>query len=407
MNLVYLCKLGWRNIFRNQINTRLMGALVIFSTFIIVFFASFISGINSNFTTNLKNIVCGDFYIAARPRNGEAKNIFERSYAIFTFTPQLHTSLQNDQSIVAINPRIQIAVKAFTGSETIALNIFAFDLDQESAGKNNIICLAGSLPQANSREILIPFEIAEKYQISSGQTITIIGKTYARQWNSIDINVCGIYKSKSLSSWLDKYAIMPLADAKSFLQNEFAVSQINLQTINDDSQIKLFSQLQQNVLRDERIDLQLNSWREGSEYFAMLSAGLNIVFYTLTTIIMLMVLCGVVIVTMSAVVERRNEIETLLSLGFLKKHIIAIFFTEHLMLNIIMSVIGTALAVIIIGILKLTGIPIYNEALAGMLGAGFFYPVFSIDSIFLGILCAISASIIGTGAALVRFVNNK
>jgi putative ABC transport system permease protein len=210
-------------------------------------------------------------------------------------------------------------------------------------------------PHAGKDPREVPLSCRSRLQLSS--------TTGEGRLNAVDVEVAGL-ATVSLKELEARYAIMPLPLAQQLLDTK-GVSMYTVR-LEDPAQAGPFSERLQTAARQAGIELQAKSWREHrlGEVFRR-GMGVLGVFRAFVALVVVIVAGMSVLNTLyKAVSERTREIGTLRSLGFLRRHIVALFGLEGGLLALVASVGGVLITVVLAALVNRAGITYKGGLLA-------------------------------------------
>ncbi len=382
-------KLIIRNVRKQKSRNMLLGALIMFSSFVIIYFSQFLAGVHQNFSQNLVALATGDVFISSKVTREMDKNIFERDYEYFRLTPPFADEIKHLPGVNAIAPRLEFDVKVATEIDSIPFRAMAFDRAVDENLYANFTLVEGRMFNKGAYEIIVPVDFARRNVIKVGDRIRLIATTLNKKVNLIDYEVTGLFNSISLSAWFDNYVYVDLAVARVLVDDPEAVTRLNISTPPDVSVKGVMEELR---ARLSRVPVPANpvlepmEWQDSAQIFSELTGALQLSYVMIIVIITIMVAASLAFSTMLNILERTKEFATLAALGAAPKEIRFILVGETMTLALFAAASGVALAAQTYLITAEWGIPIENKELSGFLGSSHFFPAFNLSGYVLGIM---------------------
>ena len=191
--------------------------------------------------------------------------------------------------------------------------------------------------------------------------IQLVASTASGQLNVVEPEVAGLIDG-GLESLDSKFAHMPLALAQRLLDTRDVSTYVLL--LRRPGRAAAFARELVQAARARGLDLHAVPWREhtmGIEHVR----GMRVlgIFRTLMALVVVLIAGMTVLTTMAkAVSERTREIGTLRAIGFLRRHVVALFALEAALLAGLACAIGLAVTVAATAALNASGIT-YNAGL--------------------------------------------
>jgi putative ABC transport system permease protein len=172
--------------------------------------------------------------------------------------------------------------------------------------------------------------------------VQITASTDAGQVNAVQPEITGIVETGV--TYLDtQFLYVPLALAQRLLDTR-AVTAYHLLLRHEDRAAAIASELRRDA-RAAGLDLEAMPWKEHPAFGEQYQRGMQLlrVFRTLILLVVIAIAGMAVFTTMlRSVAERTREIGSLRSLGFLRRHVLALFVLEGALLAALASAIGLA-----------------------------------------------------------------
>ncbi len=374
-------KLVFRNVLRQRSRNILLGLLIFFASFVIVYFSQFLEGVSRNFSQNMIALASGDSYVSSVTERAVDKNIFDRDYEYFTLSPEFYAHLAAMRGYASLSSRLEFDAKLVMADDSVQQRIMAFDLATEPKLKNNFTFVEGRMFHSGEYGIVLPVDFAQRHRIQVGDQVRVLARTINKQVNLIDYKVTGLFTTANLSSWFDHYAYLDLQVARVLVDDKGALTRLNInlkQGTAPDEFDKAVVALLRETKNPANPTLDVTKWSEGAVLFTELTAAMKLSYAIVIFIIILMVAASLAFSTMMNILERTKEIATLGALGAPPREIRRMLVGENLVLAAVAALSGAACAGIVFLITLRIGIPIGVKELSGFLGSSRFYPAFNL-----------------------------
>lgn len=382
-------KLAFRNVLRQRSRNILMGLLIFFASFVIVYFSQFLEGVSRNFSQNLIALASGELYVSSHIERTVDKNIFDRDYEYFSLSPEFYKSLAAIPGYASVSPRLEFDAKLVMADNSVQHRIMGFDLANEPKLKGNFTFVEGRMFNSGEYGIVLPVDFAQRNAIHVGDSVRLLARAVNKQINLIDYKVTGLFNTSNLSSWFDHYAYLDLQVARVLVDDKGALTRLNI-NLKEGSALDEVGKPVIELLKSEKNaanpPLDMTTWGEGAIFFTELTAAMKLSYAIVIVIIILMVAASLAFSTMMNILERTKEIATLGALGAPPRMIRRMLVAENLVLAGVAAVAGVACAGIVFLITAQIGIPIGVKELSGFLGSSHFYPAFSLNGFIAGLV---------------------
>ncbi|MBE0432303.1 ABC transporter permease [candidate division WOR-3 bacterium] len=338
-------KLAYRNFFRNTRRSIISGISVALAITVIIFAQSYIKGIFANMAENVTKLISGHIRITTSEYE-RRERMLPLSESI-ELTPEFYASLPED-NIELTSARIKFGV--ILGEEELSVPAIGYAIDPET--ERNIAGLhqrlvKGSYIESGDRAAIVGKGLAERMNITVGDTLTIITRTAYDSPAGMNLLVNGIF-SVGIGDIDRSIFYIPLDIGQELLDLEGRASEVAL----------LISEPGQAVEIARAIEL-------GPEYSVvpfqqnMLLQYMNVAntIYGIMYLIILLVACSAIANTMLMIVfERTKEIGMMKALGMGNMAIVGLFTIEAGIIGIVGSAAGAVSGSLLSYWLKYQGI---------------------------------------------------
>lgn len=371
----------FKSLLRNASRNILQASLIFFSAFAMAYFAQFLAGVTRNYTDNLVHLASGNLFISSAVSPEDAENLFEREYEFLHIPQSVIAEIADLPYVTAVHPRIDHQVRVSLPNDTLVSGLSAFDPTLEPKLVRNFDFIEGRMMNDASYEVIVPSDLARRYQISLGNSLPMLARTSTKKMNLVNFEVVGIFETNSLSAWFNNYMYTSVSSARGLINDPNVVTRLNIHIQDADYKedaLANVTSIMNEGLASKNIPLALTWWEDGAEFFTSLVFGIEAGFFIIVGVICTILACSMGLATVIGVIERTKEIATLGALGAPPSKIRKIFIMENVLLSDLASLLGVGLAAIAFLITLKYGIPIANPELQGFLGASKFYPAFDI-----------------------------
>ncbi|HVI95666.1 MAG TPA: FtsX-like permease family protein [Anaeromyxobacter sp.] len=222
--------------------------------------------------------------------------------------------------------------------------------------------------------------------------VQLVANTASGQLNAIEPEVVGLIDG-GIVEYDSKYVNMSMALAQRLLDTR-AVS-LYVVRLADSSRASAFARELSRAARAQGLDVTALPWMEhGSAEESRRLQNVLGVYRMLVALVVVLIASMSVLTTMAkSVSERAREIGTLRSLGFLRRHVIALFALEAALLAIVGTAIGAALSLSVSMLVNRAGIT-YDGGLASMpmpFKVSVLPATYAVSAAFLALLAALAA----------------
>ncbi len=342
-----LFKLAYRNFFRNTRRSIISGISVALAIMAIIFVRSYLSGFFENITDNVVKLISG--HIRITTREYERRERMLPLAESIELSPEFYRSLPEEQ-IELTSPRIKFGV--LLGEEELSVPALGYAIDPETEreiGGLHKRIVTGSYIQSGEKAAILGKGLAERLQVTVGDTLTIITRTAYDSPTGLNLLVKGIFRT-GIGGMDRSLFYIPLDVGQAMLDLEGRATEFVI------------------ILKDANKAIQIaNSINLGPDYSVVpfqynpILRYLNIatVIYSIFYVIVLLVACSAIANTMLMIVfERTKEIGVMKALGFDKRSILSVLVIEAGIIGILGSAIGAVLGATLSYWLKYQGIDI-------------------------------------------------
>jgi putative ABC transport system permease protein len=344
-----IIKLGFKNIFRNKRRTFLTITAVFFATFLVVIFKSFIGGLWDNALNNAIMLETGHVKIAHK-KYLEKEKIQPLEYYVDDVEKHIER-LEKVEHVNFATPRIKAPVMLNLNDKNYYTQLMGINPEKEK--RFNVIhekIVEGEYLSSDSEGIMVGSGFAEKFDLHTGQNITLLSQTI---YNSISVEsfkITGIF-TYGIKALDERLLITPIARVQDLVKIGDGTTELLL-LLNDRENSLAVADEVKSILPEEYI---AKSWKNQGNYYNMIRIANQI--YNVIYFFFLLLASFVIINTiLISVYEREREIGALTALGMTRGEVLGLFVTEAGILSIIGSLLGSLSGGLISHILSKVGI---------------------------------------------------
>jgi len=342
-----LFRLAYRNFFRNTRRSIISGISVALAITAIIVMRSYISGIFENISGNIVRLISGHIRITTTEYERRERMIpLSESLEL---TPQFYEALP-EEGIALTSPRIKFGV--LLGEEELNIPALGYAIHPEKerdiAALNKRL-IGGSYINSGERAAIIGSGLAERLEVTIGDTLTIITRTAYDSPTGMNLLVKGIFHI-GIGGMDRSLFYIPLDVGQELLDLEDRATEFVI-LVNDPNDAIDIAR----VIR-ARFDLSVVPFQHNPLLRYVNTA--NVVF-SLFYLVVLLVACSTIANTMLMIVfERTKEIGMMKALGLTNLSIVGLLTIEAGIIGTLGSAMGTILGGVLSYWLKYQGIDI-------------------------------------------------
>jgi putative ABC transport system permease protein len=413
-------KIAFRSLMRRRSRVLLIGLLVVFGTFLLVFGETFTRSAKTASQASIIDNFTGDFIVySARSKEKPSPFAFQAPLPNIQDVESITAYLADQGEVETVVPFAQnyslISVEGPKGK--IEMPFIFYAIPPASYGKAfaNARMLQGDW-FASGNGILISQYQNEQYKkrynvtLAAGDTVTVLGLSSGGGVNALVTKVRGIFEpiyyknvfnyinfidvgsystlynftgvaSGSLPAGLEKGLAAEGEDNIFALAGDSAATKIDTAKLTAESlsgytmiavKLKDHAALAPVMARvaAKGFPVKLARWDEASGFFASISSGLQAFIWFATALIFLVVSFIFTNTLIINIIERTGEIGTMRALGGEKRFIRGIFLAETLMLNVAACLVGLLVSLVVILLFSRGGIPLPDTVSQYIIGGG-------------------------------------
>lgn len=345
-----------RNIFRHKTRSLITLSTIIFGCSALIFAGGFFEDVFYKMRESYIHSHTGHFQIF---KKGYWEKGNSQPYDYLIDNPdEIISHLQAIPGIKFITSRLQFSGLISTGENTVSCIGMGIDPGYENqdipAGTNlrkmsdamtlegPVIIQGKALTKNNSYAVMLGKGLASSLGITAGDALIILTHTTGGSINALDVTAQGIFMTSS-KEYDDHFLRLPLETAKKLLHTDSVQSLVIMLNKTEDT-VRVKKALQR-VFQDKELDLELKAWDEISDFYRHTVNLFNRLFLILKLVIAIIVILSIFNTMNMAVLERTDEIGTIMALGTKKRGVLSLFMHEGLGLGIIGGSLGVLIGI--------------------------------------------------------------
>ena len=335
-------KIAARNIGRNRRRSLLSGLAIAVAAMTFLMLSALIEGFSVDISYNIQTYSSGEVRIRNREYDKHEKLMpmhldipdYENVMSVIESTP----------GVAQVSPRITFPMAIYRDDTNYKAAGVGIDMQRELQFMNlDEIVTAGTLPEAQNREILVGYGLAKKMDVSVGDTITVISKTRGRGTNAFTFTVTGLVRTpvEGLNNTL---ILAPLSQVQRFLKMKGGVTEILLKLEPGTDSVAKAEELNAQLAGAGFSDIGATSWRHIKSSYSFVE--LADMFYQFIALFLFLLGSTVIVnTTMMVVYERIREIGTISALGMYSREVVGLFFLEAFFISLLGSLAGIGIGI--------------------------------------------------------------
>ena len=342
---MYIFKLAYRNFCRNIRRSIISGLSIAIAITAIIFAKSYIRGMTDNISNNIITLISGHIRITTKEYE-RRERLIPLSEAI-DLSPEFYEAIRNEE-IVMFSPRIKFGV--LLGEEELSIPALGYAIDPEkeigiSGFKKRLV--QGSYISTGENATILGKALAERLNVTIGDTLTIITKTAYDSPAGINLLIKGIFKT-GIGGMDRSLFYIPLDVGQRLLDLEGRATEFVIIVKDQNNAIDVAREMK------SRLDYSVVPFQYNTMLRYINSAS---IMYSLLYVIILVVASSAIANTMLMVVfERTKEIGMMKAMGLSNLPIISLFTVESAIIGVIGSLGGTLIGAALSYWLKYQGI---------------------------------------------------
>jgi len=361
-------KIAVRNIFRHKPRSIITLSTIIFGCVALIFAGGFFEDIFYKMRESYIQAHTGHIQVV---KKGFFESGVVEPFSYLIQDPQEITSIISKiPEVKFVTPRIQFSGLMSTGENTISFIGMGVNPEYEKAAilsgtdlrsKTTNLSIGGaivsegeSLNKDDDYSVMLGTGLAANIGVKTGGNLVLLTNTVNGSVNALDMAVKGIFYTSS-KAYDDNVLRLTLPTAQKLLGTSGVQTLVVMLNKTEDT-VKVKEKLLR-IFREKKLDLELKSWEEISDFYTKTVELFNRLFFILKLVIIIIVILSIFNTMNMAVLERISEIGTIMALGTKRKGVLDLFMYEGLALGIIGGALGIGFGVLITYSISVIGIP--------------------------------------------------
>ncbi|RQP22652.1 ABC transporter permease [Piscinibacter terrae] len=334
--------LALRNLQRNLRRTLIAEISIIFGVFTVVFVGNFIDGMQYAWAQFEIESDTGAFQVEHQDYRTLRKS--EPLKVTMAGAGELIQQISQSPGVRAAYGKLEFSGMVSNGLKTTFFDGVAVDPAQQARVLNrqeDLIVQGKPLGHGpGTGGVVLGSDLASMLDLKIGDPVTIVVRTYHGSLNLINGTLVGTKNGRHFPS--STYLEMSLADSQLLLRVQDRVSQIVVAVDDIPALPATMAQVATRLSADKR-PFQLRAYPELIPIYAQAIALFKIITLVIGLVLCVLVGAGIGNVMAMAVMERKREIGTLMSIGMEKKTLRRLFLAEGAITGALGAVIGMVL----------------------------------------------------------------
>lgn len=361
-------RLAWRNLARSRRRTWITASTVALAVLLLQLVISVMIGLERQSFDNLIDYQTAHAKVFAAGYYGEREEFpLDR---VLDDPARVRAVIAEVAGVAATTPRLSFSAQLSDGSEQLPVTGIGIDLQGSDADVFRIpqAVVAGTYLQPGEDGLLLGADLAKLFPVAVGDWLTVLAKTRGGAYEALDLPVKGLLSTGN--PLIDGTALMlPLDTAERMLDMQGMVTEVAVRFRPSAREVATLTRLRRRL--EEVPGMDVRSWKEIEESFIALTQMKRTGQTVFLSLFVLMALVGITNTILMATFERTREIGALMAIGLRPAGVRRLFLAEGAMTGLAGGVLGSLLALGLIGWLATKGIDF--SAMFGDMDIG--YPV--------------------------------
>lgn len=253
-----------------------------------------------------------------------------------------------------VDPSVEKAVLASSSAASYALLQSRKNVTRDSDISGMIIEAGQPLTSEDAYSIIVGRGLAAGINAKPGDGLILVTNTISGSINALDVTLKGSFFSAA-KAFDDRFIRLPLPTAQKLLHTESVQSLIvMLEKTEYTDRVK--AELER-IFKENNFDLEMRTWATITDFYEKTVDLFSRLFLVVKIIITIIVVLSIYNTMNMAVIERTNEIGTIMALGTRRRGVLKLFLFEGLGLGLIGGFIGIIAGIAITRLIAYIGIP--------------------------------------------------
>ncbi len=345
-----LIKLAWRNVLRNRRRTLITVAAVGFGMGVFIALSGIMDAFENKSIENLKKLDTAHIKVFEKGYwDNKAKEPLEH---LINDYRGIENKIASIKGVESVTGRIQFPATLYFGRYDSPCMGIGIDAEK---GDPEVFELKNSIEEGEykvtGQYALIGKDMAEVMDMKVGGFLTLEFKDKNEVYDAIQVEVSGIFNTGHPN--IDANVVyLPLKLTQERLGMKNSVTEIAVKLTSERRMKSVMKQIDTAIGEKN----SAMTWKEQAEDYLKFAAAKNKGRGIMMTIVFVIVIVGIWNTMLMSVLERENEIGTIMALGMRKRRISAMFLTEGAIIGFSGAVLGCVLGFLFMIYFSKTGI---------------------------------------------------
>lgn len=331
-----LPSLAIRNVGRNRRRTLITGLAIFVCVTLVIVLKGFITGAQD---LMLADVVEGRTGALQIHKKGYVDNIEAVPTRMnMPYTPELIARIKAVPGVKGVTGRLQFNGLISNGKTQTMFIGKAIDVatEKQACPRADAVLKPGGQPLvAHEHAALVGFELAESFQVSNGDNVTVLTSSPEGRQNSLDVTVKGLTTS-SFPFENKRVLTMPLKTAQDLLGLNGRVTEYAV-AIDDLTKIE---QVRAGLAQELGPEFEVHTWAELQTFVRDIINRQTLVMGMISLVLFIIALTVIANTMLMSVFERVREIGTLLAVGVKRLQVLELFILEAGVLGLLGGLAG-------------------------------------------------------------------
>ncbi len=343
-----MIKLAFRNCLRNKRRTTITGLSMVVAVFVVIVIVAWMFSLIYDMTDNDRLFSIGDVRIRTE-KYSEYESLMPIQFYIDGYE-DLKKELLMRPEVDRVEAIINTYGSLYEDGALKSVSVIGGEIGSVYIGEQTTI-REGRLVEDGKREIMATVKMLDEYNLSVGDSVTIIFKTVSGGTNAASFKLVGAvaYDNAEYNNALFVTSVNTLL-ALMHIEDGAIEAHLYLKNgVDADEEAELLS-----YIYDDR-ELEIESWKDVSVIYSMIP-----MYYVMIAIIILLfffIASTLVFNTMMmSTLERKKEISTMIALGFSRRYVMALFVAEGFIIALAASLLSAIISFTVISVFGKIGL---------------------------------------------------
>jgi len=264
-------------------------------------------------------------------------------------------ALQHTPGVRFVTPRIAFMGLVSHGDLTVSFAGEGVDPENEKTVSKLLVITSGrNLSGADAHEVIMGEGLARNLGVGIGDTVVLLVNTAAGGINAVELTLVGAFTT-SAKAFDDSALRVPIGVAHTLLRTQGAHRWVML--LDDEKKTAALVDGFRHDFPAQTTELQFVPWQQLADFYNKTVELFSRQMSVVKLIIGLIIVLSISNMLVMTVLERTGEIGTLMALGFRRRSVMQLMFTEGLLLGVVGGTLGVVVGVTLAIGISAVGIP--------------------------------------------------